>query len=464
MTSTAARARLHAARSAPSLPEHLPEALAQAIGLLREESIEEAEAALLALLERWPEEANALHFLGVLRHTQGRVDDAVALIHRALAQQPDNAGAWNNLGNVMLAAGRHDEALQAYEQSVAIAAPKQPGRAEGLNNLGTLYRKLRRLDDSERACRGAIDEREDFGDAWYNLSQTLLAQERVHDGLLANSRAIALWPRHLQARDQVIRALVMLGEREQAAQLYRDWLAQEPDNPVVQHQLAACLGAAADVPDRASDAYVQQVFDSFAASFDAKLDMLHYRAPEWVAQALADVAGQAPDATMDIVDAGCGTGLCGPLLRPWAARLAGCDLSEGMLRRAQARRDAQGHPVYDVLHQAELVYYLDTQPQAFDAIVSADTLCYFGRLDAAMQAAQRALRPGGWLIFTVEALPDDGADHALLAHGRYAHAAQYLRTVLQDARLSAVALQSVTLRMEAGLGVAGWLVSARKPG
>ena len=71
----------------------LAQALAGAIDHLRNERTEEAEPALLDILARWPEQPDALHFLGVLRHTQGRIDEAVALIRGALAQVPDNAGA-----------------------------------------------------------------------------------------------------------------------------------------------------------------------------------------------------------------------------------------------------------------------------------------------------------------------------------------------------------------------------------
>jgi predicted TPR repeat methyltransferase len=428
--------------------------LAQAVELLRAERIEQAESALDAVLRAQPGQPDALHFLGVLRHAQGRTDEAVALIRRALAQFPDNAGAWNNLGNVLLSAGRIDEATEAYERGVQ-AAPGQPDTALALNNLGTVYRRLGRPVDAEAACRRAIEVQPDFGDAWYNLSQALLAQGRVHDGVLANSRAIALWPRHLQARDQVIRALLLLGERDRAAQLYREWLAEEPDNPVVVHQLAACLGG--QQPERASDAYVEKVFDSFAASFDAKLEKLHYRAPELVAQALRSAAGE-PHGKLHVVDAGCGTGLCGPLVRPWAGRLAGCDLSVGMLRRARERR------VYDVLHKAELVHYLDTQPDTFDAVISADTLCYFGALAAPLAAARRALRQGGWLVFTVEALPPGASQaHRLQPNGRYAHAREYVRSTLAEAGLELLELRAETLRSEAGLPVPGWLVSARRP-
>jgi len=446
--------RVDGARDASGGEAAVGRMLAHAIELLRDERIEEAEPALHAVLDAAPGQPDALHFLGVLRHTQGRTDEALALIRQALAQLPDHAGAWNNLGNVLLSAGRIEEATAAYERGIEVA-PAHPDAASALNNLATVYRRQGRPAEAEAASRSAIAVRPDFGDAWYTLSQALIAQGKVHDGLVANSRAIALWPRHLQARDQVIRALLLLGERDRAAQLYREWLAEEPDNPLAQHQLAACLGASA--PERASDAYIQKLFDNFAASFDAKLEKLDYRAPDLVTQALHTATG-GPRAALQIIDAGCGTGLCGPLIKPWAARLAGCDLSVGMLRRARARR------VYDVLHQAELVYYLDTQPDSCDAVISADTLCYFGALDAAFAAAKRCLRSGGWLVFTVEALAEASTDaHRLQVNGRYAHASEYLRSALGEAGLALHGLRAETLRMEAGLPVAGWLVTARNP-
>jgi len=455
MTSVDRKARPSAVARAAAAPQHTQgEALAQAIAALREEDMARAEPLLQGILARWPEQGDALHFLGVLRHTEGRRSEAIELIQRAIAAMPGMPGPWNNLGNVLVAAERLDDAVAAYERSVALAGASDAA-AEALNNLGTLHRRQNRLPASEDACRRATALRPKFAPAWYNLSQTLMIQGRVQEGLIANSRAITLLPGHLMARDQVLRALLLLGERDRAAQLYRDWLIEEPDNPVIKHQLAACLGEQA--PDRASDAYVEQVFDSFAQSFDAKLELLHYCAPALVAEAALRVLGPG-QGLLDVVDLGCGTGLCGPLLKPWARRLAGCDLSLGMLRMARQRG------VYDVLHKAELVHYLDTQPEAFDLAVSADTLCYFGDLGDAMKGAARALRRGGSLIYTVEALPDEhGAAHHLQTSGRYAHARAHVLATLAAAGLRLRGVDAVELRTEAGNPVHGFLVTAEKP-
>ena len=439
---------------APAAEPTLPEALAAAIDHLRSERIEAAEPELLRILQRWPGQGDALHFLGVLRHTQGRIDEAVSLIQAALEQDPTQAGAWNNLGNVLLMANRAEEAADAYSHAVE-QAPSGTNGVLAMNNLGVLYRQLHRLDLSEQMLRRALETDPQFADGWYNLARTLIQRGQIQEGTIAHSKARALWPAHLQPRSDVIRALLLLGERERAAVLLNEWLAESPDNPVALHMLAACQTG--EAPARASDGYVEQVFDQFATSFDAKLEALGYRAPELVAQALAAAAGPG-QAQLDIIDAGCGTGLCGPLIKPWARHLAGCDLSTGMLRLAKARK------VYDTLHKAELTHYLDTQPGAGDAVVSADTLCYFGQLDTVLAATWRCLRPGGWLVFTVEGLAEtDERPHLLQANGRYAHARHYLDRSLEAAGFVQRTLVRERLRMEAGEPVMGWVVSARSP-
>src|SRR4029077_5314522 len=191
-------------------------------------------------------------------------------------------------------------------------------------------------------------------------------------------KVITLRPKHPEARRQLALAHCTLGEVDKAVEIFEEWLNEEPEHPIARHMLAACSGR--DVPPRASDAFVEQTFDSFAGSFDAKLAKLSYRPPAAVAAMLEESGVQAA-ACLDVLDAGCGTGLCGPLLAPYARRLVGVDLSERMLPQARAREG------YDDLIKGELTDYLRASAGMFDAIVSADTLVYFGPLEEVLQAA-----------------------------------------------------------------------------
>ena len=214
---------------------------------------------------------------------------------------------------------------------------------------------------------------------------------------------------------------------------------------------AACTGNAA--PERASDDYVRNTFDSFAGSFEHVLDQLGYRAPTLIGEFL-DRSVAATDVDLVIADAGCGTGLCADFLRRRAKRLVGVDLSPGMLARAQARN------AYDELIESELAAWLSRRSQEFDLIVSADTLCYFGALEQAMAGAAHALRPGGRIVFTVERASDDVSRYRLDPTGRYSHADAYVRDVLRGAGLDSIVVEHVVLRRERGNEVKGLLAAA----
>ena len=120
-------------------------------------------------------------------------------------------------------------------------------------------------------------------------------------------------------------------------------------------------------------------------------------------------------------------------LRRTRGDLTGVDLSAGMLEQAKAKQ------VYDELVQGELTQFLQGRPAAFDLIVSADTLVYFGDLEDVAAAARAALRPGGLFVFTLEELVVDDGDleMRLEPHGRYAHAQSLRRAGTATRRSSA---------------------------
>lgn len=422
--------------------------LSSAISLHQKGQLAEAEKIYRSIVQKQPDNPDALHFLGVLLHQTGQSDKAIANIKQALQINPAYLDACNNLGNIYKETGDMQQAAETYRRVIDMA----PDHAGACNNLGVVLRNLEAYEESERVLLKAAELSPDNADVFQNLGNTYQEQDECRKAAEAYRQAIVLRPNHKYAYESLWKMLLKTGQSEEAREVLHNWLAADPGNPIARHHLSACLGE--DVPDRASEAYIQDIFDKFAASFDTVLNRLDYRAPELVTQAVATLFPE-PRQDLRVLDAGCGTGLCGPLLRPYAGTLVGVDLSSGMLRKAKGRE------IYDALVEADLVEYLGREKAAFDVIVSADTLVYFGDLAPLLKAAAGALKAAGSLVFTVEKSDEEsGNGFRLNPHGRYAHAHDYIKASLAASGFDLRAAETVVLRKEAGQPVVGLLVTA----
>jgi predicted TPR repeat methyltransferase len=434
----------------------IEDAIRVGVSLHKEGHIDEAEMVYRDILEAAPGQPDTLHFLGVLLHQRGRSEEGRARIEAALEVAPEQGGMWQNLGNVCFALQDLDAAERAYREAARI----EPGAAEPLANLGSLLHAAGRRDEARAAFERALQIDPQHAETHHNLGN-LLRQSGDGPGAIEHYRAAARHFTQMRSRGKatanLASALVRGGHRDEAERVLAEWREREPDNETARHMLAALTGQG--VPLRASDIYVSDLFDGFADSFDESLAELAYRAPELIGAEIARRAGAAAG-RWTVLDAGCGTGLGAPFLRPYASRLEGVDLSARMVDKARGRN------AYDELHVGELTAFLTRRPVAFDLVACIDVLCYFGALDEVLGAVASALRPGGLLCFSVEkaATVPPGPGYRLEVHGRYAHHRNHLADVLAATGFVDAEFSEDVLRLEGGQGVAGWIVSARRGG
>ncbi len=227
------------------------------------------------------------------------------------------------------------------------------------------------------------------------------------------------------------------GEPDKAEAAYAEALRADPlDRPGAAPRLALLRRApVAALPP----AYVARLFDDYAPNFDAHLTQkLGYRGPEVIAAALDAVApGRRFGLALDL---GCGSGLSGRPLRGRVAKLAGVDISAGMIAKAQATG------LYDSLAVADIVAFLETAAGA-ELVVAADALVYLGDLRPVFAAAARALAPGGLFAFTVES---GEAEFALHEGMRFRHSDAHVRAAAATAGLNLRRLAPASTRREAG--------------
>ena len=131
-------------------------------------------------------------------------------------------------------------------------------------------------------------------------------------------------------------------------------------------------------------------YDKWAASYEA--DMGDHGGPAEVVETVARFT--ATDGR--ILDAGCGTGLAGPMLAARGYRnVEGLDLSAGMLREAGKKG------CYAALYEHALGDTLDLPSAAYDAVICIGVFVMAHAPASSFDELLRITKPGGHLIFTL---------------------------------------------------------------
>ena len=376
-----------------------------AVALLMTGRTQEAIAAAKTAIERNPDYAEAHYHLGVAYRQAGQIEQARQAIVRAVELKPDYARALHGLAGMEAEAGRWAEAEALLEQEVRLA----PGSPDAHQALGLARQRLGRWNEATVAFIGGM---------------------RAARGELAVGNHDAT-------------ASTAVADLEQR-------ITPTPETASLHFRLATktSIPAPAQVPAP----NVSGLFDRYADLFDEHLlGKLEYRAPELIAGAIRSLD---PGSALDVLDLGCGTGLCGPLLRPISRTLAGVDLSPAMIDKARERG------VYDRLETGDILDLLGRESQAWDLLVAADVLMYLGDLTPTFEAALTALRPGGLFAFSVEA--GDGERYQLRRETqRFTHSRPYLQRLASIFGFDEVRFEDIVVRKEAGRDVPGLLVVLR---
>jgi len=403
-----------------------------------------------------PDYAMAFYNRGNALRSLDRSEQALGSYAQALALQPGYAEAWCARGMLEHATGRAEAALASIDRALAI----KPAYGEAILARGLALHSLRQYDEAIACYDRLLSTDPARADAIFNRGNALQRLQRHAEALASHERVLVLRPDHAGAHRQRGHALRALGRSEDAVAAYRQAQSHGDDGQVA-YALAA-LGAA-PVPAAAPSAYVKELFDQYAGHFDRHLvDVLAYDMPARLGAAIGKVL--PADGSARVIDLGCGTGLCGPSLAPYAATLTGVDLSQNMLDQAARLR------LYDRLVCAELVEFLSAQHLTADLAVAADVFVYIGDLSGVFAALRQALRPGGVLVFSVEAMLDgegnacdDATGYRLLPSHRYAHAADYLRRLAATHGFTGASIEVCTGRQENGVAITAYAVTMTAP-
>lgn len=403
----------------------------------------EAEACFEASLALWPQRSSTLFNLGAMRVRLGKHELALQALDRSLAIDPEQPDAWCQRGLALLHLKRADDAAGSFERALRI----DPRHAPSLYHLGCALNELRQHERALPLFERLLKADDGQAQAWFRHGQTLQALDRHDEAMPSYERALALDAAQPQAWLNHADLLKRQGRVADAIAAYRTALTHGADAELVDFYLAPLENrSAAGMPRR----YVQELFDDYAARFDEHLlGALHYHGHELVVDAVKQAApGRRFERALDL---GCGTGLCGPLLKAIAQHVDGVDLSPQML--LQARRRA----VYDQLVQADITEHLSAADARYDLVLAADVFTYVGAIEPVLVALQRVLMDDALLGFSVE-VADDDVEFRLHDGLRFAHSRRHIEALARRHGLALLQCRRQPMREDQRRPVDAWYV------
>ncbi len=201
---------------------------------------------LETILQRNPEHADALHWMGVAAHHLGDNDLAMTLLAHALSLQPGNPQFHSNLGNMQYQAGQLGAAEHSFRQALAL----DPAYASVHNDLAMVLFETARQDEAIREYRETLRLRPNNPDAWRNLGRLLEERGELDEAMSCYQRSVdAGQACYAEGYFQLGAGYEKQGKLEEAARAYQQAVRCQPSFAEAYNNLGAVcifLGQLAD--------------------------------------------------------------------------------------------------------------------------------------------------------------------------------------------------------------------------
>lgn len=390
-------------------------------------------------MESTLERAKSLFLQGVEHFEQGRLDEARVAFEAALALAPGRPSIAGNLGITLFRLDRRDEALPYLKAAIAA----DPDHAEAWACLAVDAEARASWQEALTALDNLVRLQPQQAGLMLRKGECLLRMNRTPQALAAFDAAVKFDPDNADAWSARGNLLRELGQLDEATRSFHQALACGGDTELNNYYLASVSGA--EVIPAPPRRYVESLFDDYAASFqDHVVQHLRYRGHELLMKPLLE----SDRRFHRVLDLGCGTGLCGALIKPIADIIDGVDISQSMLKQTRELG------VYRHLVHGDLPTYLVTADEKADLVIAADVFIYVGELGSIFQAVRRLLNPDGCFAFTVE-LPTNSEDLQLLPSLRYAHSENYVRQLANTFGFGIIRQFAAPIREDQGRPIQG---------
>jgi predicted TPR repeat methyltransferase len=414
---------------------------------------EQSEATLIA--------AQTAFFLGQVYQDQDKIIEAAEVYHYAFQLDPLHWAAIANLGALLQS---HSNLIAKHQANDSPSKSYSP-RMEALRSYKTAYAIL--TSNTTIPTDPPPEPRFILSQLQYLIGMLYWSFQDDYDNTLKRDPSALENVKHICSPDTTS-AVSQPTCRERAAHAFSQARTYDPDNASAQHMLATVTADA--TMTRASNVYIQSLFDDYADTFETSLvKELGYDGYARLRRGF-DRAMQTDSMQFDkVLDAGCGTGLVGEQFRNISRVLIGVDLSASIIAQAEQKRPGLYNRTI-----ADDVIAVMRRETPLSLIVAGDSFIYFGDLQPLMAAMYVGLEVGGYAAFTLENVDTETERYLdeskgdqwrwqLTASGRFAHRKGYVIQVGREHQLQMIHYEPMDgFRSEGGVAVRGHMFVMQK--
>lgn len=162
---------------------------------------------------------------GARHHEAGRFREAEQLYRQVLQRDPNNAEALNLLGVLAAQGGHPRDAKDLLAKAIVIDG----GNPEFHYNLGLVYQGTGNRDGAIKSYRRAVELRPEYGEAWLNLGGLLLNKGEAEGAEACNRHAVRIAPGNPIAHHNLGTALMVRQDHQEAERCFREAVRLKPD-------------------------------------------------------------------------------------------------------------------------------------------------------------------------------------------------------------------------------------------
>ncbi|WP_281927152.1 tetratricopeptide repeat protein [Roseibium album] len=200
--------------------------------------IEKAQRCYKQVLKKIPNNADALHLLGVTYRQMGYPKRAVEYIQKAIGANANQAPFYANLARAMMDIGTDPESLLAVSNKALSLNPREK---EALNIKGIALTKLAQPEEAEEIFQRLLVDHPDFGDVYRNYGILLRQNKDYSKALVFFQKAIQLVPDNPQNYIERSRCRQELKDYDVSQEELSEALKRFPSNADIKHEAARLL-------------------------------------------------------------------------------------------------------------------------------------------------------------------------------------------------------------------------------